>query len=73
MIPRTNEVVHLILKVSYKDLPGLLPPPRDLADQHEDSLFERAFGVAIDERNFPSHKGTGGKRYRKGLDLQAPS
>jgi P4 family phage/plasmid primase-like protien len=43
------------------------------ADQHEDPLSERAFGTAMEERGHLKHKGTGGRRYRRYLDVQASS
>lgn len=41
------------------------------SDDGAEELSKKAFGEAIDKRGFPVHRGTGGKRIRRGIGLQA--
>ncbi len=40
-------------------------------DDGAEPVSKRAFGEALDKRGYPVHRGTGGRRVRRGLGLQA--
>lgn len=42
-----------------------------LTDDGGEPISKRAFGQALDKRGYDLHRGTGGRRYRRGIGLQS--